>query len=79
MNETDDTLHTKFERKFITHTRDFLRKQGGTGMARKQKVGWALTVAGSEGGDREGFVSQVRVFKLRTDAKNSGSACVFSV
>lgn len=33
-------------------------KERKNGRARKQKVGWALTVAGSEGGDREGFVSQ---------------------
>lgn len=34
-------------------------------------------MAGGKGGDREGFVIQVRVFTLHIDAKNSGSACVF--
>lgn len=38
-------------------------------------LGWAYVVSGD--GDREGFVMQVRVFKLPIDAKSSGSTCVF--
>ena len=38
-------------------------------------MGWAYI--GPGGGDREGFVKQVRVFKLPIDAKSPGNACVF--
>lgn len=76
-------FHTprEFERKLIIHTRDFLGEQSRhktiwNSIRRERRlrfyIGW-LT-----GGNGEGFVMQVKEFKLHIDAKSSGGAYVFS-